>query len=85
MKNIIIFLISITTLFFINSCSEDFLDYVPTGVLSESNVATAENAEALVIAAYAGMNDDMRGTVTSQWMWKCSLRRCYKGGGGVEM
>jgi len=85
MKKAIIFSISITAMFFINSCSEEFLDYIPTGVLSESNVATAENAESLLIAAYAGvMNDDMRGTVTSQWMYG-SVRSddAYKGGGGV--
>ena len=79
------YLILLITTIFISSCSEEFLDYVPTGVLSTENVATAENAEALVIASYAGvMNDDMRGILTSQWMYG-SVRSddAYKGGGGV--
>jgi len=79
------YLILLITTIFIGSCSKEFLDYVPTGVLSTENVATAENAEALVIAAYAGvMNDDMRGILTSQWVYG-SVRSddAYKGGGGV--
>ena len=57
------------------SCSSDFLDYVPTGVLSSSNVATAQNAEALVNAAYAGIgNDEMVGlSHTSGFMEVCVL------------
>ncbi|SDX62498.1 Starch-binding associating with outer membrane [Lutibacter oricola] len=66
------------------SCSEDFLDYEPEGVLSSDNVATAENAESLVVAAYAGIaNDEMIGPVTHQWVYG-SVRSddAYKGGGG---
>jgi len=66
------------------ACSEDFLEYTPEGVLSSENVATAENAESLVIAAYAGMaNDDMIGPLTHQWVFG-SVRSddAYKGGGG---
>jgi len=66
------------------SCSSDFLDYEPTGVLSSSNVATAQNAEALVNAAYAGIgNDEMVGPITHQWVYG-SVRSddAYKGGGG---
>ncbi|MBT32186.1 MAG: RagB/SusD family nutrient uptake outer membrane protein [Thalassobius sp.] len=67
-----------------SSCSEDFLEYTPEGVLSSENVATAENAESLVIAAYAGIaNDDMIGPLTHQWVYG-SVRSddAYKGGGG---
>ena len=66
------------------SCSSDFLDYEPTGVLSSSNVTTAQNAEALVNAAYAGIgNDEMVGPITHQWVYG-SVRSddAYKGGGG---
>lgn len=68
----------------ITSCSDDILEYEPTGVLSSENVATAENAEALVIAAYAGIaNDEMVGPLTHQWVFG-SVRSddAYKGGGG---
>lgn len=66
------------------SCSDDFLGYEPEGVLSNENVATAENAEALVVAAYAGIaNDDMVGPLTQMWVYG-SVRSddAYKGGGG---
>ncbi|MGS0527054.1 RagB/SusD family nutrient uptake outer membrane protein [Zobellia nedashkovskayae] len=66
------------------SCSDDFLEYEPEGVLSNENVATAENAEALVVAAYAGIaNDDMVGPLTQMWVYG-SVRSddAYKGGGG---
>jgi len=66
------------------SCSDDFLEYEPEGVLSNENVATAENAEALVVAAYAGIaNDEMVGPLTHMWVYG-SVRSddAYKGGGG---
>jgi len=65
------------------SCS-DFLDFEPRGVLSNENVSTPANAEALVIAAYAGIgNDEMIGPITSMWVYG-SVRSddAYKGGGG---
>ncbi|MDT0687681.1 RagB/SusD family nutrient uptake outer membrane protein [Autumnicola psychrophila] len=66
------------------ACSDEFLEYQPEGVLSSENVATAENAEALVVAAYAGIaNDEMIGPITHQWVYG-SVRAddAYKGGGG---
>ncbi|MBD0851175.1 RagB/SusD family nutrient uptake outer membrane protein [Maribacter arenosus] len=69
---------------FFASCSDEYLEYEPEGVLSSENVATAENAEALVIAAYAGIaNDEMIGPLTHQWVYG-SVRSddAYKGGGG---
>lgn len=72
------------SILFLASCSSDFLDYEPTGVLSSSNVATATNAEALVNAAYAAIgNDEMVGPITNQWVYG-SVRSddAYKGGGG---
>ncbi|MFV5702303.1 RagB/SusD family nutrient uptake outer membrane protein [Flavobacterium sp. XS2P12] len=76
--------ISFLSILFLASCSSDFLDYEPTGVLSSGNVATAENADALVNAAYAAIgNDEMVGPITHQWVYG-SVRSddAYKGGGG---
>ncbi len=76
--------ISFLSILLLASCSADFLDYEPTGVLSSSNVATAQNAEALVNAAYAAIgNDEMVGPITHQWVYG-SVRSddAYKGGGG---
>ena len=76
--------ICIVSIALLASCNKDFLEYEPEGVLSSENVATAENAEALVIAAYAGIaNDEMIGPLTHQWVYG-SVRSddAYKGGGG---
>ncbi|WP_370477583.1 RagB/SusD family nutrient uptake outer membrane protein [Tamlana flava] len=84
MKNITTLFIGIIAGFILVSCSKDFLEYEPEGVLSNENVATAENAEALVVAAYAGIaNDDMVGPLTHMWVFG-SVRSddAYKGGGG---
>lgn len=84
MKNIKLIVLGIMATFLLFACSKDFLEYEPEGVLSSENVATAENAEALVVAAYAGIaNDDMVGPLTSMWVYG-SVRSddAYKGGGG---
>jgi hypothetical protein len=76
--------VSCMSIFLLASCSSEFLDYEPTGVLSSVNVATAENAESLVTAAYAAIgNDEMVGPITHQWIYG-SVRSddAYKGGGG---
>ncbi|MCX2681753.1 RagB/SusD family nutrient uptake outer membrane protein [Galbibacter sp. EGI 63066] len=77
-------IIGLLALFIAVSCSDDFLEYTPEGVLSNENVATSENAESLVVAAYAGIaNDEMIGPLTHQWVYG-SVRSddAYKGGGG---
>ena len=84
MKNNNIYIIGLIVSLFLGSCSDDFLEYEPRGVLSSENVATPQNAESLVIAAYAGIgNDEMIGPLTSQWVYG-SVRSddAYKGGGG---
>ncbi|MBZ9631281.1 RagB/SusD family nutrient uptake outer membrane protein [Salegentibacter sp. LM13S] len=84
MKNIKFILTGLLLAFTAVSCSEDFLEYEPEGVLSSENVTTADNAESLVIAAYAGIaNDDMIGPLTNMWVYG-SVRSddSYKGGGG---
>lgn len=65
------------------SCN-DYLDTKPEGYITAGN-STAESANGLVIAAYAGIaNDDMIGPMTSMWVYG-SVRSddAYKGGGGV--
>ncbi|WP_215223484.1 RagB/SusD family nutrient uptake outer membrane protein [Echinicola shivajiensis] len=84
MKNYKNYIAAVLIGFSLISCSEDFLEYEPTGVLSSDNVATPENAEGLVIAAYAGIgNDEMVGPLTHMWVFG-SVRSddAYKGGGG---
>ena len=84
MKRNKIFIVGMLISFLLVSCGEDFLEYEPEGVLSNENVATAENAESLVVAAYAGIaNDDMVGPLTHMWAFG-SVRSddAYKGGGG---
>ncbi|MEB8347017.1 RagB/SusD family nutrient uptake outer membrane protein [Flavobacteriaceae bacterium KMM 6898] len=84
MKKNKIYIIGAMVSFLLVSCGKDFLEYEPEGVLSNDNVATAENAEALVVAAYAGIaNDEMVGPLTHQWVYG-SVRSddAYKGGGG---
>ncbi len=84
MKKYISLFSGILAAFLLTACSEDFLEYEPEGVLSNENVATAENAEGLVVAAYAGItNDDMVGPLTHMWAFG-SVRSddAYKGGGG---
>ncbi|MBM1105678.1 RagB/SusD family nutrient uptake outer membrane protein [Aurantibacter crassamenti] len=84
MKNRKIYLLVMLVSILFVSCEDDFLEYEPEGVLSNENVATADNAEALVVAAYAGIaNDDMIGPLTQMWVYG-SVRSddAYKGGGG---
>ena len=79
-----LYIIGVLVSFLLVSCDKDFLEYEPEGVLSNENVATADNAEALVVAAYAGIaNDEMIGPLTHQWVYG-SVRSddAYKGGGG---
>ncbi|MEQ8421532.1 MAG: RagB/SusD family nutrient uptake outer membrane protein [Arenibacter algicola] len=84
MKRNKLYIIGVLVSFLFVSCDKDFLEYEPEGVLSNENVATAENAESLVVAAYAGIaNDEMIGPLTHQWVYG-SVRSddAYKGGGG---
>lgn len=74
---------TLATLFLV-SCSDDFLEIEPQGAVLEEEVATAENVEGLVTAAYAGIaNEEMVGPLTHQWVYG-SVRAddSYKGGGG---
>ena len=84
MKKNKLFLTAIVIFFLNVSCEKGFLDYEPRGVLSSENVATAENAESLVIAAYAALgNETFPSPLTFYWAYG-SVRAddAYKGGGG---
>lgn len=84
MKRNKLYIIGVLVSFLFVSCDKEFLEYEPEGVLSNENVATADNAESLVVAAYAGIaNDEMIGPLTHQWVYG-SVRSddAYKGGGG---
>ena len=68
------------------SCSEEFLDFTPTGVVGDEDLNTVENAEKMVISAYAAMGND--GLLAHQYqdMWVYGSVRsddAYKGGGGI--
>lgn len=87
MKNNKLYKLSILlSLFLVFSCGEDFLEIKPKAALSSEDVQTAENAEELVIAAYAGMaNDELMGSLTNMWAYG-SVRSddAYKAGGGLD-
>jgi hypothetical protein len=74
------------TLVFITSCKEDFLEFKPTGVVSDEDLNTVDNAEKMVIAAYAALGND--GLLAHQFedMWVYGSVRsddAYKGGGSI--
>ena len=67
-------------------CKEEFLDFKPTGVISDADLNTVENAEKMVIAAYASLGND--GLLAHQYgdMWVYGSVRsddAYKGGGSI--
>jgi len=73
-------------LVFITSCKEDFLEFKPTGVVSDEDLNTVDNAEKMVIAAYAALGND--GLLAHQFedMWVYGSVRsddAYKGGGSI--
>lgn len=68
-----------------SSC-KDLLEYQPQGTLSSDAIKSANNADALVTAAYASLgNGEMIGPIASMWVYG-SVRSddAYKGGGGVS-
>ena len=52
------------------SCSDDFLDVPPTGVLAENQLSTVAGLEASLIAAYSQVNGrNNRLASASNWVW----------------
>lgn len=68
------------------SCKKDFLNFTPTGVVSDADLQTVSAAEKMVIAAYAGLGNDGLLAHTFEDMWTYGSVRsddAYKGGGSI--
>ena len=67
-------------------CKQEFLDFKPAGVISDEDLNTVENAEKMIIAAYASLGND--GLLAHQYgdMWVYGSVRsddAFKGGGSI--
>jgi hypothetical protein len=92
MKRKIIFsTLTITVLvFMLYSCTEDFLETLPTAAGSAPMLANEEGVDMLLIGAYAGLDGQMSGTsgsswgsAVSNWVWgDVASDDASKGGGG---
>lgn len=83
-KNIILIISCALLLGTTNSCN-DFLDYSPRGVLSETDVVTPENVDGFVTAAYASLGNDHYDTPFSLWPYgNVRSDDAYKGGSGTN-
>ena len=51
-------LVLFAMLFTFTACSDEFLEFTPTGVVSSSDLESPETVEAMVIAAYASLGND---------------------------
>lgn len=68
------------------SCKNSFLDFSPTGVLSDSDLNTVKNTEKMIIAAYAALGNDNLLAQQFEDLWAYGTSRSddgYKGGGGI--
>lgn len=84
MKILNIILTVLLVVVFTISC-DNFTNYQPKGVVSESDLKNPESVEGLVNAAYAGLaNDHFFAPYTNMWPWG-SVRsdNAYKGGAGA--
>jgi hypothetical protein len=76
------------TLLAASSCSKDFLDTQPKGVLAEG-VLSATSVDKLVVAAYQGLGGHFFGNAesfagpSSNWIIDVRSDDAYKGGGGI--
>src|SRR3954452_2909249 len=79
------YLITFATVLLLFSCKK-YLEVNPQGTLTQDEVATPQNAEGLVTAAYAGIgNDVFTGPITSMWIYgSVHSDDAYKGGGAVD-
>ncbi|GAB5553233.1 MAG: RagB/SusD family nutrient uptake outer membrane protein [Saprospiraceae bacterium] len=70
----------------VTACKDEFLDFDPTGVVSDTDLNSVENVEKMVIAAYASLGNDALLAHQFQDMWAWGTTRSddgYKGGGGI--
>ncbi len=82
-KSMLVLALSLAAL---GSCKKEFLDFKPTGVISDAELNTVGNAEKMVIAAYASLGND--GLLAHQYgdMWAYGSVRsddAVKGGGSI--
>ena len=68
----------------LSSCNKSFLDVSPQGTIAESMLLTPTNADALITAAYAMLNDMGSGGIQAD-TWFSAIRSGdnYKGGAGT--
>src|SRR5690606_17096602 len=63
-------LLTSTLLMVAVSCSDDFLDIAPTGLLAESQLTSLAGLDAALIAAYSQVNGRaQRMASPSNWVW----------------
>ncbi|MBB4078755.1 hypothetical protein GGR28_001372 [Lewinella aquimaris] len=72
--------------FGLTACSEEFLDFTPTGVVASEDLVDVQSVESMVVAAYASLGND--GLLANQFgdLWAWGTTRSddgYKGGGGI--
>lgn len=84
MKNKTIILLAIIATGFLISCSDSFLEMTPKSIISNDQLLTPENAEGMVIAAYAELGNDHYTAPNSLWPYAdITSGDAYKGGGGT--
>ena len=88
MKNIAIhkIILGLTFLMVLSvGCKEEFLDFVPKGVVSSDDLGSATNVEKLVIAAYAAQgNDNFFAPFQDMWTYgSVGAGDAHKGGGSI--
>ena len=67
-----------------SSCSDSFLEMAPKSIISSEQLKTPENAEAMVISAYAELGNDHYTAPNSLWPYAdITSGDAYKGGGGT--
>ncbi|MEZ5199468.1 MAG: RagB/SusD family nutrient uptake outer membrane protein [Bacteroidales bacterium] len=84
MKNKTIKILAIAAAGFLISCSDSFLEMTPKSIISNNQLLTPENAEGMVIAAYAELGNDHYTAPNSLWPYADNTSGdSYKGGGGT--
>ena len=84
MKNKTIKILAIAAAGFLISCSDSFLEMTPKSIISNDQLLTPENAEGMVIAAYAELGNDHYTAPNSLWPYADNTSGdSYKGGGGT--
>lgn len=84
MKNKTIKVLAIVAAGFLISCSDSFLEMTPKSIISNDQLLTPENAEGMVVAAYAELGNDHYTAPNSLWPYADNTSGdSYKGGGGT--